>query len=71
MDYTLASTLQWVYEQICILTIFLVYTQEYEFLEYELAIEKLLQMGYPKSISELKYDPNYSIRYTRCNLSTL
>jgi 5'-nucleotidase len=46
MDYTLA-----IYK-----------SPEYEELEYQLTIERLIQMGYPRSITSLKYDPEFPIR---------
>lgn len=46
MDYTLAE-----YK-----------TPEYESLSYEMAMSKLIAMGYPKELEESKYDPSFPIR---------
>ncbi|KAF2077245.1 hypothetical protein CYY_001434 [Polysphondylium violaceum] len=46
MDYTLA-----VYN-----------SPDFEELAYDMVIDKLIQIGYPKSIKKLKYDPNFPIR---------
>ncbi len=47
MDYTLAG-----YK-----------SPEYENLSYDLLVQKLLNMGYPKELEKLKFNPEFPIRY--------
>lgn len=39
-----------------------IYTKEYEELCYNMIIDRLIGMGYPKSIKECKFDPDLTIR---------
>lgn len=39
------------------------YKPSFEELTYSLALQRLLVMGYPQSISSIKYDPEFPIRY--------
>lgn len=39
-----------------------IYKLEYEELCYDMIVERLVEMGYPKSILDIKYDPNLMIR---------
>jgi 5'-nucleotidase len=39
-----------------------VYKDEFEVLQYNLVISKLIQKGYPESLKDLKYDPTFGVR---------
>ncbi len=40
-------------------------TEEFDLLTFNLAIERLVEVGYPNEIKSFQYDPTFAIRYNK------